>query len=485
MKVLLVNPGVSQCECIVGNYAPLMTPVLPHGVAYIASALREDGHIVQVEDQFASHLSHFEISQKVIKDKIDIVGISTLTALQSETKILIKLIKHRSPAVKIILGNIHASYFGEQCLKECGADIIVHGEGEETIRETLSVLIHGGNLASVKGITFLQDTNYITTTLRPPLQNLDRLPFPAWDLFDLSKYPSPPFLKPANPIVPIIITRGCPYHCKFCSQKYIFPGKVRIRNISNVVDEIEWIYKKFHVTHFGLNDAIFPYNTEQAYQFSEELIRRGLNKKIIWFTEMRVDHVSSSMIKIMKKSGLYLVMLGIESCNDEILHKSGKTQNFKEIKLAVNTLHAEGVLTFGLFIIGLPGETMTSALKTINKARALPLTFAKFNRAVPYPGSELFKSWQSENNIKPPFLWEKFSAWAPIKKSEDILYLPEGLSAQDLKYLQTYAVQQFYLKPSRIYFLLSNRMLSIKHLFHGLKIILSGINERLKQLNTT
>lgn len=480
MKVFLINPGIDDRRRLVGRYAGHMVPVLPQGIAYIAAALLEDGHEVAVHDQFATRATHREVAGIAARFGADLVGLSTLTALEDETVSLVRRLKERTPGAKIVLGNIHASVLGAECLAETGADVVVHGEGEDTMRELARAFECGGDLSTVRGITFESGGEYVRTPPRPPREDLDSLPFPAWHLFDLAGYPSPPFLHASKPIIPVIITRGCPHHCTFCSQTHIFTGRVRTRKITLVVDEIEEAHRRHGANHFGLNDAIFPYTQEQAFEFADEIRRRDLHRRIRWFTEMRVDIVTRPMLRAMKDSGLYLIMLGIESGADPVLLRARKRQSVAQISEAVRLIAAEGILTFGLFVIGLPGENRGTALETIRFARDLPLTFAKFNRAVPYPGSELYDEWHARHVAGGgnPVPWNAFSAWAPPNEADLAKYIPDGMTADELRALQDLAVRRFYLKPSRMLHLASRGLLRARDLLAGGQTIAGSLVDR-------
>ncbi len=478
MKILLINPGVQTRRKLAGSFAPYLVPILPQGLAYVAASLGRAGHEVRVEDQFATGTTGEEIARRVAREGFELVGISTLTALQHETGILCRIIKNRSPSVRIVLGNIHASALPERSLEETRADVVVVGEGEATMVALVESLEKGRDLEDVKSIVFRRGEKFIATLPREPIRDLDSVPRPAWDLFDLSNYQrNPPFFNRPGPIVPLLINRGCPYQCVFCSQNRIYGRRERTRSIPAVVDEIEWVTETFGAAHFGLNDAIFPIDPEQAFSFGEEIRRRGLSRKINWFTELRVDLIDPPMLRTLKNAGLYLIILGIESCDDGVLARSKKGQTFSDIERAAKTIREAGIQTAGFFVLGLPGDTGETIQKTIEQARDLPLTFAKFNRATPYPGTELYDIWVSGDERRRETSWEKFSAWAPAEKARDVLFAPEGLTLSELRNLQNRAVRRFYTKPSRTAFLLSRRLIGLENLAGGARTLAEGVLE--------
>ncbi|GAB4298889.1 MAG: radical SAM protein [Myxococcota bacterium] len=475
MKVALINPFFDKSK-LVGRYKNQLPPIMPLGLGYIAAVLRDYGHEVSIIDQFAMAGSHRELAENIRKEGVALAGITCLTPGMGAVEQLVSAIRLWAPETKIALGNIHADYFYRQLLVSNQADFIVHGEGEFTMLNLANALETGADPADVKGISFLRDGAVVKTDPAPQIADLDSLPFPAWELFDLRNCRVPVILGTYESSISILASRGCPYKCTFCSQNKLFKG-IRFRDMSKVVDEMEHGYAKTGISTFGFMDAMFPFRKSDAMRLASEIVKRGLNKYIKWHTEMRPDMVDLEMMQALKESGLYLTMVGIESGDDEVLKRTRKKTNVKQVEEAVKTIHKAGIEVCGLFILGLPGETPESVKKTIKFAKSLPLIYAKFNRLVPYPGTEIYEEWVkcgNGGNGNQTVDWGKFSAWSRPESHNDVLYLPDGLTARELRDFQNRAVRQFYLRPSQIAKLLLERRINFKTAFDGAKILLQN-----------
>jgi radical SAM superfamily enzyme YgiQ (UPF0313 family) len=195
-------------------------------------------------------------------------------------------------------------------------------------------------------------------------------------------------------------------------------------------------------------------------EFCEEFMRRGLHKKVIWFTETRVDLVDLSLLKIMKRAGLRLIMYGFESGNQRILDSMNKKITLQQSKQAMRYTKEAGILTLGLFILGMPGETEDTCEDTIRFAKELNCDIAKFNLAVPYPGSQFFDDYKDKLDLKNDF--GKFTSWYNwTAGSGDLIFVPENMTSEKLAKLQKRAMLEFYLRPTII----------LRHIFKGITSI--------------
>ena len=446
MIIILINP---QCgpQGLVGRHGNTMVPLPPLGVACIAAVLEKAGHNVTVIDQYAENINNNDLVKRIISINPDIVGFSCLTPAMATVKDLSKRIKNACPDTLIVLGNIHATIFSYSLLEQGICDFVVHGEGENAIEKLAGQIASRGDLRCVPGISYLDKKNFIYTGPPAQVEDLDALPFPAWHLMPVKAYQAHPIAGVSGIMLPVQAGRGCPYQCSFCSQNAMFKG-VRKKSISRIVDEIEHLHHNFGLENIGFEDSIFPLSNEQAFEFCDEMIRRGLNKKICWLTETRVDLAKPNLLKRMRQAGLSMILFGIESADQEILARCGKSIRPNQSELAVKAAHSQGIKTLGLYILGLPGETKDSAKKTIRFALKLDTDFAKFNLAVPYPGSPFFD--EHCNLDEDTIEYHKFSSWYIPQKNEKLLYVPKGISQNELIWLQQIAMAAFWLRPSKI-----------------------------------
>jgi len=293
------------------------------------------------------------------------------------------------------------------------------------------------------------------------------VPYPAWDLFPLEHYLAAPMLTFTEVAVPILFSRGCPYDCRFCSQNYIF-GAMRKRSIAGVCDEIEAIHAAHGVRYFGFVDSIFPVSRGDGFAFARELIRRGMHRRIRWFTETRVDLVDRELLEALRESGLRLIMFGFESGNQEVLDRSGKKQGLESAFTAVRLCRRLKIRTFGLFMLGLPGDTVATCRETVRFACRLDCDVAKFNLVVPYPGSELYE--QEKARIGHIRDFDRFSPWYHAAEGEELLYVPPGMTTAELVAMQRYALRRFYLRPRAIGRHIRQGSISLINLLRGARV---------------
>lgn len=451
-------------------YSRFVPPVAPSGIAYIAALLERNGFEVIVIDQYANKMSNEELSIRINAESPRLVGFSCLTPVISNVKALVERIRFYKKDIKIVLGNIHATMFAGELLDERIADIVVRGEGELTMLETAQAIREKKSLDAVKGISFADNGKVHHNPDREVIQNLDDLPYPAWHLFKLDDYNTHPMISLYKTTLPIQASRGCPYKCTFCSQDTIY-RKPRYREIVNIIDEIEYIHRNLGISHFVFIDAYFPFSIEYGLKFCEELIRRGMHKKITWVTETRVDKVNLKLLKIMKEAGLHLLMYGFEVGNQRVLDSINKKTTIEQARQAMKDTKKAKILSLGLFILGLPGENKQTCEDTIRFAKELDCDIAKFNIAVPLPGSKFFENFKGKlSSVSKPEKFTSWSTWASM--AEDLIYVPEGMSGKELTNLQKKAMLQFYVRPKLIIKYIFKRILPLKDLFFGACILM-------------
>lgn len=470
MKVMLINPNSTLAgrDTIYSRFVP---PIAASGIAYIAALLEKNRAKVIIIDQYANKMTNEELSNRINAESPQLVGFSCLTPVMGNVKVLVEQVRLLKKDIKIILGNIHASIFAEELLRRKIADIIVRGEGEISMLEVSIAIKENKNLHDIRGISFIENGNIYHNPDREPQSNPDDFPYPAWHLFDLEYYRSHPMVSLHEITVPIQASRGCPYQCIFCSQDTLYE-KPRYRKTVNVIDEIEYIYSKLGVSHFVFIDAYFPFSIEHGLEFCDEFMQRGLHKKIRWVTESRVDKVNLKLLKRMKEAGLHLIMYGFEVGNQEVLDRINKRTTLEQARQAMKDSKKADILTLGLFILGLPNETKQTCEDTIRFAKELDCDIAKFNIAVPLPGSKFFEDNRSKfSSICEP---EKFTSWSSlVSSSDDLIYVPDGMNNRDLIDLQRKAMFQFFVRPKLIIKYIFKRIVPFRDLCFGAWVLIN------------
>ncbi|MCK6528578.1 B12-binding domain-containing radical SAM protein [Myxococcota bacterium] len=472
MRVLLVNPN-SLAQRRIGTVWKYAVAVPPTGLAYIASVLRQDGFEVGIVDQYARRWDNERLLAEVEAWRPDVVGFSCLTFAMESVEDAVGMLRARLPGAHVVLGNAHATYFARELVAAGVADTVVRGEGELATLDLCRALREGRDLHGIPGLTFRDGDRIAHAPDRPVLEDLDQLPFPAWDLLVDESYQAEPlgFRVLEGKAFTIQASRGCPYACSFCSQDIIYP-KLRKRDMRRVVEEMDWAHRTWGVRVFGFIDAIFPFGRKQLDALATEMRARGLHEKVTWFTETRVDLVDPELLKEAYSVGLRFVQLGIESGDDEVLGLMQKKAAARQALDAVRWCREAGILTFGLFVIGMPGETREQVERTIRFARAVDCDMAKFNICVPYPGTALWEEHRDRLAGQPTW---KYSGWFdPTLNDTEHLLSGASLPASELVRLQRRGMMEFYLRPRTIARYLGGDLIPRRRLLKGGAALLDG-----------
>ncbi|MFH0979278.1 MAG: radical SAM protein [Candidatus Woesearchaeota archaeon] len=360
----------------------LLKPSSPHnGTAYLASTLLHNGHTVKVLDMRLDYTDE-DLFKRLSDFKPDLVAI-TMTSREflNIYKLVNKVKRH---GYKVIVGGPHPSTIGAKILEDTLADYACLGEGEFTLLE----LANGKKSSKIKGLIWRDKNKIVTNKPRPLIENLDEIPFPAFELFELDKY--------MDKKISMVTSRGCPYACTYCTMRFTMGMKFRARSPKNVVDEIEYWYKKGYC-YFAFVDDCFTYDMKRAENICDEILRRKLRIKWDLKNGIRVDKVNEVLLRKMKNAGCFFIAFGVESADQGILNKMKKGITVKMAEDAVRLAKKVGIKDVsGFFIIGMPGDNLMNFRKTLDFALSLPFDEIRFYNAVPYPNTELF-SWIRKN----------------------------------------------------------------------------------------
>lgn len=427
----------------------------PLGLGYLGAVLRERGFRVRIIDDLVEKLSFYELIKK-IKNSI-IVGITSTTPTFVSALNYAKKIKEVFPEIFVILGGVHASFEPEKTISNDFVDAVCIGEGEETIVEVAERVEAGKTLEGVRGIYYKEEGKIRKNEPRKFIENLDSLPFPAFDLMPLEKYS---VLGQKIEHFPMITSRGCPFACRYCSSSLFMGHRFRARSAENVVDEIEWLIDEFKAKHVAFSDDTFTLNKKRVVEICEEIKRRKL--EITWSCSSRIDTVTDELLKVMKSAGCVAIYYGIESASRRILEYYRKRISIERAKEVVRATRKIGISTICSFIIGAPIETKEEMKETLKLAIKLNPDYAQFTILTPYPGTEIYEEAKRKNLLLSEN-YEDYTAAKPVLKTQ---VSPKEL-AETLKnfYLK------FYLRPRFI----------LRELWKGnLRVILKTIKNLVK-----
>ncbi len=456
MKILLLNPAVDFDKQF-GTLKKFYTPIPSLGLAYIGAVLEQHGFEVEGLDSFMQCHTIEEMTQRITASAPDVLGITLVTPAAPLVDRMLPKLRAEMPGLVIVLGNIHASCFDEYYLQQGFADYIVHHEGETTMLELMQALRDRLDPSGILGISYLDSSGNIVKTPKRSWINqmaLDQMPYPAWDLFPVEQF-KPDIrlqgrLKPNEEgeveALPILASRGCPYNCSFCSPVNTIGRRYTMRSPKSVADEMEHFYKKWGVETFYNMDLIFPLSEKMGLEFCDELIRRRL--PIRWRCETRVSSVTVRLLERMKESGCYAVDYGIECGNQKMLDSVNKKFTLEQVREAVGATAKAGIESEGMFIIGLPDETVGDTWDAINFARSLDLDHIKLNLFVPYPGSELWDTLKGRGELT-NFDFNEYTSY-PSYTGGRVPYVPKGRTQEELVRLQKIGMRMAFFRKKVI-----------------------------------
>jgi radical SAM superfamily enzyme YgiQ (UPF0313 family) len=414
------------------------------------------------------------LDQKLARDPFDIVCISAPTPLivpAWETAAMAK--KH---GALTILGGPHLTLMPHESMEKPQVDLVVRGEGEYAIIEIMQSLEKELTIdncqplipnsqpltprlfdpeagwGSILGLSWRNKEGKIMHNLDRPLpDDIDAIPFPAFQLFKIDRYTN------LNPLTDgldmnaraytIVTSRGCPYKCTYCS-KPITGDTWRGRSVDNVIAEWSWLVKELGATEIGITDDIWNLDKDRAKELCRALIKAKLNH-VPWITihGMKVNNTDAELFQLMKQAGCKRVGFGVENGDDWMLrHVIKKGQTVEMVRQAFKWSKEAKLQTMGFFIFGMPGETEESMEKTIQLALQLDPDLAHFMMAAPFPGTEMWETLKKHGDV-----FSDKMDWSQIAIQDDQAHFAFGDVTKEIVERKWHeAHRRFYLRPKRI-----------------------------------
>lgn len=335
-----------------------------------------------LQDQ--THPIWAEIRTVLKESKPMVVGITCCAATSKAAAIIASIAKAIDKRIIVVFGGPHPTLIGKDALTNPDVDVVVKGEGENTIVELLNEIEHSGRLEAVKGIICRVRDEVVETMDREPIKSLDSLSFPSkWakeTLKDYNRYPNSAFST-------ILATRGCPANCFFCGSRAVFSRKTRFRSVENVVDEIKQL-RSIGLKRFEFVDDTFGVNKTYLRELCKSIAENCPGIK--WSCTTRINLLDEESVKLMKKAGCYLIETGVESGNNEILRQMRKGITIEEAVSAARIVKKQDIVVRWNFLLGFPTETEQTMNDTI-KAMVRFEGRVGYGIFTPYPGSEAYE----------------------------------------------------------------------------------------------
>ncbi len=436
IDIVLINPCLFKKDYNIWQKIDSCFPSL--GLASLAAYLRQQGFNVKIIDAPALELS-VEAFENYLKNNYGgeaprYIGFTAVTSAVKNAYEMAKIVKKIFPETKIIFGGVHPTVLPEEVVSQEGVDMVVRGEGEITLAEILA----GQELSNIKGLVYRQGGQIIFNPARERIDNLDKLPFPAYDLLPMDKYYPTKGSYERLPAMSMITSRGCPGRCTFCHK--VLGTRIAFRSAESLVAEIKLLNKDFGIKQIMFYDDTFTIYKENVKRFCRLLLEQKID--ISWCCFSRVDFIDLDLLKLMKEAGCHQIMYGIESGDQAVLNSINKKIDLDLVRRAVKLTKEAGIDVRGAFMIGSPIETKETVLKTLAFAVELDPDLAIFNVTTPYPGTQMFAE-ASQQGLITTYDWDDYDYSKPVMKLKN-------LSQAEIAELYRYCYKKFYFRPKYI-----------------------------------
>ena len=413
MKVLLIQPVAPPEDWPKGLFVSRWVPT---GLASLAAVLKRAGHEVRVlvrEEQltrlrFDRAAGDAETARLLAVFRPEIVGFSVLTPFVRDTETLARMAKEICGSETLtVAGGVHPTAVPELTLEECPhVDGVVTGEGEATLLE----LAEKGAGDSVRGLVRRAPGGAVRNPARPVERDLDTLPPPAWELFDMKFHTARDrWMIRWLPLRAINIrtSRGCSNRCAFCAGPLVSGPGVRLHSPGFILEQVERAVRDYGVEAVHFEDDTMGADRPRLMELCEQIRRRGLERRIRWDGCLRVDQADPELLAAMKSAGCIQVEYGFESGSDSALRRVGKNATSEMNRRAVQLTRAARLRIFADIMVGLPGETEEELKATERFVLWMKPDVLSAGRLMPLPGSLIYD--RLPENVRQNIGWGWFA----------------------------------------------------------------------------
>lgn len=365
------------------NYIPF-----PFFLAYAASLLKKQKKSVTLIDAIAERLKEEEVLGRIKNYHPELIVVETSTPSFKNDLRILNNIHDGLTNCKIVLCGPHTSVFPEQILQEhCLINYLLIGEYEFALLELVDALENNSSLEFISGLAYRKEDKIILNNPRLALDNLNDLPWPEREDVPIYSY-NDGFAGLPSPNVQMWTSRGCPFSCIFClwPQTIYAEHKVRLRNIEDVANEMEYLIHRFRFKAVYFDDDIFNADRKYVLGICGEIRKRNIT--VPWAAMCRPDLMDEELLKVMVSSGLYAVKYGVESANQDILDFCKKNMDIKKAYQMIKFTMKLGIKVHLAFCLGLPGETRQTVKETFDFIQSIRPHSLQLSFATPFPGTE-------------------------------------------------------------------------------------------------
>lgn len=434
MQVVLIQPAGSNWVAGRKDVSTVANRMAPTGMLSIAAFLEKEGHDVKIYDCLGpgKATEPAQVAEIVSSFRPDIVGFSTTTSGFLDGHEIASRIKTLQPGIATVFGGVHISAWGAQLMEPFeDIDYLCIGEGEQTMAD----LAAGRRPGHIDGLVWRDSDRIVTNPERQHLVDVDTLPFPAYSKLDgfPRHYHLPLFNYVRKPGATMVTSRGCPYQCSYCDRS-VFRRSYRYNSAEYIYEHISFLRRRFGVRHINIYDDLFTAHRGRVARLCTLLIRKPMG--IQFNCAVRVGHVDDELLQMLKAAGALQLSLGIETGDQDLMamHKPGV--NVSSVRETVRKIQGHGLRAKGLFMMGLPGDTLQSIRKTTAFALSLGLDEMNMSKFTPFYGAPIWQEVVKSGHFDQD--WRKMNCL-------NFVYKPDGISSKavlDRLYMEH--VQQFY-----------------------------------------
>ncbi|MBN07667.1 MAG: radical SAM protein [Rhodospirillaceae bacterium] len=419
-----------------GIFQPYVPVSVPMGLGYVAGYLEEQGEPIVIYDEEV-HSRPFDedcIDYLVSLEKAPppyVFGFSNVTAGQSRAEDMARLIRKKYPESLIVMGGVHPTLIPDDPLDHSPTDIVVIGQGEQTMWEVLKTFRSDDkNFDQVEGIAFRRDGEIIKTSPRTKFLSLNEMPDFPYHFFEefLHKYD----------LGWVVSSYGCPFDCVFCSQRAITGVRVSYSENEKVINQIRTLVEKYGVDHIWFADDNLSIKKKRILSLCDDIVKSGLHKKCSFDAQTRADGVNEEILAAMKRANFRTISYGIEVATDRLMKMINKSETVEDCERAIKMSHEAGLDVAGTFIFGWPTETDEDRKAAFDLALRLDMDTVRFNNATPYPGTALYDWVKNDPGFNPGHRWKNMNTVGalvshPFKKPNPFSYCPSTISEKRLR----------------------------------------------------
>ncbi|MBN1347071.1 MAG: cobalamin-dependent protein [Phycisphaerae bacterium] len=420
----------------------------PLGIMYLANYLRQQqpGIELRIIDMTPKNMSYARLTDQIRAFKPDMVGVTALTVESRGFHRTAAIAKRLGPDTVVVGGGPHPSAYPEKVMGDANFDYLIIGEGELAFDELVTAIRNGEPVQDIDRLVYRTNGRTQANPQTRFIEDLDAMPFPAWDLIPIRKYKN--FVRMSNTgrgdFMALFTSRACPFKCIYCHG--LFGKKFRKRSPENVLEEIRKLYDDYGIREFEIIDDIFNCDLERAKRICDLIIESGMKIRFTFPNGIRGDHMDEEFITKLRQAGCIFMAFAVETATPRLQKMLKKNVKLDKIKKNISLARKAGILCQGFFMLGFPTETREELQRTVDFAVDSDLHAAHLFVVNAYEGTAL--ATLARNLGK------------RVHSDFEDTYMSHGfnnltdLSDKELAAIRSRGIRRFWLKPSRIWAIL-------------------------------